>query len=134
LVFRERSLSRIGRDSLAARASADIGMECILYKDKNPSQFDPMLNPGTFIFNCGRDNSGNPVMYEATYNSAPPPTFPYNYSIKASSPTPNGPCFTADLTRSMSGPTMQTTVSVYGYNVCDQTDPTRVQRGILAEY
>lgn len=139
VVFGERSLTRIGRDSLSARAAAGVGMECMIYKDKLPTQFDPIVNPPppapapAFTFNCGRDNMGNPILYEAIADtSGLPNDYSYTVGVPLGAPI-DGPCFSAYLYRQMV-PTMSTRVDVYGYNICDDTNPARVQRGILAEY
>lgn len=134
VVFGERSLTKIGRDSLAARTAADVGMECMIYKDKLPTQFDPMVNPGPFTFNCGRDNMGNSIMYQAEPDMGVSlPDYAYTVGIPVGSP-PDGPCFNAYIYRNISTPPMSTTLDVYGYNICDTTNSARVQRGIHAEY
>lgn len=133
LVYKERSLSRIGRDSLNARAAADVGMECILAKDKLPTAFDPSLNPVNFTFDCGRDTSGAAVNYTATADSSiTPPNYGYIVDITATSVT--GSCFTGYLTRDVSLVPSKTNIKVQGYNICDNTNPARVERGILATY
>ncbi len=133
IVFSERSLTRIARDSLSARAAADVGMECMMNKDKLPTQFDPIINPMVFVFACGRDNLGNAVMYEATPD--PAITAPdYAYSVAIAGTPPDGPCFSAYIYRYVSTPPVSTKLDVYGYNICDSSNPAHVQRGILAEY
>lgn len=131
LVYRERALSRIGRDSLSARASADVGMECMLYKDKMPTQFDPIMNPTSFPMNCGRDSMGNTIMYIATLASSTPSAYSYNVAAVSS---PDGPCYKAYIQRDLTATPITTKIEVYGYNICDSTNSLRVERGIIAEY
>lgn len=134
IVYKERVLSRIGRDSLNARAAADVGMECMLAKDKMPTFFDPTL--GSFTLNCGRDSSGNPVSYNATLTSVNPSTPPYlnyKYTVDIGS-TVNGPCFVGYLDRDLNTVPAKTNIIVQGYNICDNTNPARVERGISATY
>ncbi len=134
MVYKERSLSRIGRDSLNARAAADVGMECMLAKDKMPTFFDPTL--GSFALTCGRDSSGNPVNYMATLTSttpSAPPYTSYKYTVDIINPV-TGPCFVGYLDRDTSVVPSKTNISVQGYNICSNTNPARVERGILATY
>jgi len=144
IVFSERSLTRIARDSLSARSAADVGMECMMNKDKLPTQFDPTIYPPppvppappmpSFTFNCGRDNMGSPILYEAIQDlGVASPNYAYTVAVPAGSP-PDGPCFSAYLYRQVSTPPVSTKLDVYGYNICDPTNPAHVQRGILAEY
>lgn len=131
LVYKERNLSRIGRDSLAARAAADMGMECVLFNDKGPSQFDPVRHPGSFPIECGRDSAGNIVRYTVSLSSRTPRG--YTYTLGAAIPV-SGPCFKAYLERDITKTPVATKVDVFGYNICDQNNPARVERGIIAEY
>lgn len=141
LISREKALSRIARDSLNARAAADVGLECMLFMDKAPTKyfFDPAdVNFGTRLttINCGRDNAGNPVAYTiALASSIPGTSYTYNVSATPTSTTPFvpvGPCFSASLVRTMVP--IATRVDIYGYNICNPNDTSRVQRGIVAEY
>ena len=131
LVAKERRLSLIARQSLSARSAADAGMECMLYHDKLPTQFDPALNPGGFSFVCGVDSGGNPILYTASFSGVP--TGVYTYSVATSLST-NDPCFSAYLRRDMAALPPTTVLDVFGYNFCDQNAAGRVQRGIVAEY
>lgn len=135
LISREKALSRIARDSLNARASADVGLECMLFMDKAPTQYfldplDPNFGTRMTSINCGRDNAGNPVAYTVFLSGSLPGTS-YTYDIYATS-LPTGPCFTASLVRTMVP--FSTRMDIYGYNICDPTSTVRVQRGIIAEY
>ncbi len=135
LISREKALSRIARDSLNARAAADVGLECMLFMDKAPTQYflDPMdPNFGTRMtsIDCGRNNAGNPVTYTVFLSGSLPGTS-YTYDVYVTS-VPTGPCFTASLVRTMVP--FSTRVDIYGYNVCNPASTVRVQRGIVAEY
>ncbi len=129
LVYKERTLSRLGRESLEARAAADMGMECVLFKDKIPTQFDGTLP--SFPIPCGRDSAGNPSTYISNLTSSTPTGYTYNIGVA----TPvNGPCFKAYIERDLTKSPVATKIDVFGYNICDQTNAYRVERGIIAEY
>jgi hypothetical protein len=131
LITKERALSRVARNSIDARAAADVGMECMLYKDKMPTEFDVTRNPIFFMFNCGRDSAGNPVNYNATLTTSTTSAFEYSISTVSSV---TGPCFKAYLNRDLTTVPASTKVQVYGYNICDITNPNRVERGVEANY
>jgi len=140
LVTKERALSKVARDSVEARAATDVGMECMLYKDKMPTQFDPNINSSVFTMNCGRDTAGNTISYNVTLQSCipgPPPlgcTTSYLYEVSTTSSSVIGTCFKAYLQRDLSVTPAKTKVDIFGYNICDISDPKRVERGIIAEY
>ena len=131
LITQEKSLSRIAKDSLAARVSADVGMECMLYKDKMPTAFDPNVNPLTFFIDCGRDNFGNGITYQIDLASSTASGYTYNITARGSV---TGPCFKSYLQRDLTTTPITTKIDIYGYNICDSTSPQRVERGIIAEY
>ncbi len=131
VIYKERSLTRLGRDSLNARASADVGMECMLYNDKLPTRFDPNLNPVSFQIVCGRDSMGAPVNYTATLTSSSSSS--YVYTVDITNPV-NGTCFKSYLERDLVAVPVATKIDVFGYNICDVNNPQRVERGIIAEY
>ncbi len=131
LAYKERSLTRLGRDSLGARAAADVGMECMLYNDKVPTQFDPNRNPVQFPMFCGRDDQGTPVNYFATLTSSSSSN--YVYTVDIAVPV-NGACFKAYIERDLLAVPIATKIDVFGYNICDTANPNRVERGIIAEY
>jgi hypothetical protein len=131
LVSKERRLSLLARQSLNARSAADAGMECMLYNDKLPTQFDPSINPGSFSFVCGIDSGGNPIIYNSSFGGLPGGV--YWYTVFTSLST-NDPCFNASITRDMTALPPSTVLSVSGYNFCDINSPSRVERGIVAEY
>lgn len=131
VVYKERALSRIGRDSLNARSAADVGMECMLYNDKMPTQFDPGRNPVSFLINCGRDIAQNPVVYVATLTTLTANNYVYTVDPVV---VPDGPCFKAYMERTLIPAPIATKIDVFGYNVCDTASTARVERGIIAEY
>lgn len=133
-VIKEKTLSSVAKNSLDARASADVGLECMLYLDKAPSKFlDPNLPAymGTFTQLCGRDASGNSISYDVIALSGSPSGYVY-YLGTTSGVT--GPCFEAYLYRDISVTPNTTKIEIQGYNICDTTNPRSVQRGIIAEY
>lgn len=137
LVYKERVLSRIGKDSLIARSAADVGMECMLSSDRMPTDFDPITNPVSFPMNCGRDNAGSPVGYTATLTSTTPSSPPYTnykYTVDITASSVDGPCFVGYLDRDTTLIPSKTNIKVQGYNICDNSNPARVERGIEANY
>jgi len=131
IIMKERALSKVARNSVEARASADVGMECMLYKDKMPTEFDPVKNPLPFSFLCGRDKNGSPINYMAQLTFST--TTRFEYSI-ANTSFVDGPCFKAYINRDFTVLPITTRIQVYGYNICDITNPDRVERGIEANY
>lgn len=138
LINKEQALARVARESLNARSSADTGLECMLSTDKYPGQFNPSNYSAPFTINCGRDNSGNAVSYTVTCLSSCSTTGNYAYSVKATSyGSVNGPCFEADLTRTIgTSPAPDTTkINIFGYNTClNSKIGQQVQRGIIIDY
>lgn len=132
LVSRESTLSKSARDSLNARASADVGLECMLFMDKAPSSFDPIANPGTFTTDCGRDFSGTNISYNVTLTSSSGSG--YNYSVTPVSSNIDGPCFKGYIVRDTSGLPIKTRIDIFGYNTCKTGALSKVERGIVAEY
>ncbi len=133
LIVREKNLSSIANYSLNARASADVGLECMLYLDKAGISFrfvDPTVYSGPYTTFCGRDNSGNSVSYTITLTSSSPSK--YIYSVLPTT-TPTGPCFSGILERTIGAPDT-TKIDIQGYNICDPTNLSRVERGILVDY
>ncbi len=134
LILKENVLSNVAKNSLEARTSADVGLECMLYLDKAPSKFlDPASSSysGAFTTLCGRDASNNTVSYDVIALSGT--ISAYTYYV-ASTSSVDGPCFEAYLYRDISVTPNETTIDIQGYNICDTTNPNSVQRGIIAEY
>lgn len=131
IIVKERSLSRVARNSIDARAAADMGMECMLFRDKMPTEFDVVRNPMLFVFNCGLDRNNNPVNYIATLTASTTSGFEYSVSNNSSV---DGACFKAYLNRDLTTAPFSTRIQVYGYNICDITNSDRVERGVEANY
>lgn len=108
--YKQSVLSSVGKDSQVAFSAADAGMECALFYYLT-GQLDPSNG---LAIRC----SGVQLTYSPQENAyVPGPSAPRN-----------DPCFYVSV--APPAPGFETTLRASGYNVCDPTNPRRVERAL----
>lgn len=154
LTLKELVLSSSGRESQFAFYAADTGVECALYWDTTPAL--------QYMFATSTDSQGgwrrsevarvrpqciganftqefsNPVSVSGTGVFPPTPSSGQT-AFSLTIPNPGGiDDYCVDVTvfkEDVSGSgNIVTTIDARGYNTCDTTDPTRVERGLRVTY
>lgn len=144
LTLKELILSSSGRESQFAFYAADSGAECALYWDikgglnifatstdgRSPSPSAPTCNGATInivatvdpLLTYKTDDSNSAGMTQFTYNIANPdsPAHPY--------------CANVSVAKVNVAGIISTTIDSRGYNTCDTSDSTRVERGLRVNY
>lgn len=146
LTVKELTLSSSGRESQFAFYAADTGAECALYWDfrgvdifatstdgRNPTPSNP---------DCA-DTFGQPIQvitnnnYVSTYTGYPIARTSNSAVTQFSLTIPNGSvsyCSIVTVIKDSSSGTLKTTIDSRGYNTCDTTDPSRVERALIVNY
>lgn len=116
LVLREIQISGSGRDSLMAFFASDSGVECVLYWDLVNHAFATTSTSSTI--NCG--DSSRTKNFDPSSGLT---TFMVYYG--------NGTCASVTVDKNTFP---LTTVSSYGRNTCNLSDPRRVERALRVTY
>ncbi len=114
IVLRETVISGFGRDSLIAFFAADSGVECALYWDVKQNAFATTSTSSTI--NC----AGSTINFNPSSGVS---VFPLNFT--------NGSYASVKVDKTTYP---VTTVTAYGRNSADLTNPRRVERGLKVTY
>lgn len=105
--YKELLFGSYWKQTQAAFAAADAGLECALYWDLHPA-----------------------ADYTCFGNSAA--VWPWAFPATLTITTPV--CVNIDIAKNGVSPNMTTTISARGYNTCDTNSPRRVERGLRITY
>jgi hypothetical protein len=132
-VNKQLILSSVARDSQTAFYQADMAVECGLYLQfgENPDGNASVLAENGTEFVCGLNSSGQSIEFLAFALDAEIPPKIVNIRPNDQMLNSNSPCF--ELTVDESNPA-ETVMSASGYNVCNPSNPKRVERSFEVRY
>ncbi len=133
VTLKQAALASINRDSHIAFFAADTGVECALFWDlKNTLGGSAFATSSSSVINCNGD-SNNPenqnISINPVFGSGGQATSTFQINFK-----PEAACAIVSVSKSYSGPTLNTLIEAKGYNSCDVNNPRRVERAVRVSY
>jgi len=124
--YKQIILSSLAKDSQLAFYQADTAADCALYVDRvyrdvNPDIFKP--GEGGGLWKCGDvELYINPISTQS-------------YSIEPKNPEEiSGSCYRINVTKTIDGTQVKTTIKANGYNICNIYNKKTVERTIEVNY
>jgi Tfp pilus assembly protein PilX len=125
VAYKQVILSATAKQSQYAFYAADGLLECALYHDQKFGTFDFNATTNPTSIQCDSTNITPGTPFSSTVGQ--------NKTVRFSKPCPGGGT-SGTVTVYKNGSTGATSIFATGYNVCNASDPRRIERGLKAIY
>lgn len=132
LTVKELLLSSSGRESQFAFYAADSGTECVLYWDFKGQDIFATSSSSRTPSPAAPDCAGQAININPSQTTGTSATTKFSFQVPNGAAAPY--CVTVLVTKSVNNNIITTSVDSRGYNTCDSSDQSRVERALRVRY